>query len=323
MNTENRTEAPLVSVIIPAYNASRYIAEALDSVFAQTFKDYETVVVNDGSADTPALEQVLAAYDDRIVYLKQENQGVSKARNTGIHYARGQFIALLDSDDRWEPGFLQQQVSMFQSNPNLDLVFSDSILFGATPLNGRRFMSVYPSSRPVTLAKLLNGDATVITSCVVARKTALLEAGLFDETRHYSEDFDLWCRMAAIGKQIDFSPEPLGRRRIGTGVTTNGIALTTNAISVFNKHRTLPGITAEHISIIDRRVPEYEAVLNLHLGKKYLAEKRYKEAGDCFAKANVYYKRWKLRAVLLLIRTLPGLARWIYCNARSRQAATA
>lgn len=197
-----------MSVIIPAYNASRYIGEALDSVFAQTFKDYETVVVNDGSADTPALEQVLAAYDDRIVYLKQENQGVSKARNTGIHYARGQFIALLDSDDRWEPGFLQQQVSMFQSNPNLDLVFSDSILFGATPLNGRRFMSVYPSSRPVTLAKLLNGDATVITSCVVARKTALLEAGLFDETRHYSEDFDLWCRMAAIGKQIDFSPNP-------------------------------------------------------------------------------------------------------------------
>jgi len=74
MNTENRTEAPLVSVIIPAYNASRYIAEALDSVFAQTFKDYETLVVNDGSADTPALEQVLAAYDDRIVFLKQENQ---------------------------------------------------------------------------------------------------------------------------------------------------------------------------------------------------------------------------------------------------------
>jgi hypothetical protein len=85
----------------------------------------------------------------------------------------------------------------------------------------------------------------------------------------------------------------------------------------------LPGITAEHISIIDRRVPEYEAVLNLYLGKKYLAEKRYKEAEDCFAKANVYYNRWKLRAVLLLIRTLPGLARWIYCNARSRQAATA
>src|SRR5215216_6434275 len=74
---------PAVSVVIPAYNAARHIGEALESVFAQTFTDYEVIVVNDGSPDTPALERALAPYMSRIIYLKQENRGVSAARNTG------------------------------------------------------------------------------------------------------------------------------------------------------------------------------------------------------------------------------------------------
>jgi len=96
----------MVSIIIPAYNVAPYIGETLDSVFAQTFADYEVIVINDGSPDTEDLERALARFIDRINYLKQENRGASVARNTGLHAARGQFIAFLDADDVWLPNSL-------------------------------------------------------------------------------------------------------------------------------------------------------------------------------------------------------------------------
>src|SRR5262249_43809454 len=93
--------APAVSVIIPAYGVTPYIAEALDSVLAQTYTDFELIVVNDGCPDTAALEAVLRPYLDHIVYVKKENGGVSSARNAGIRVARAPLIALLDGDDAW------------------------------------------------------------------------------------------------------------------------------------------------------------------------------------------------------------------------------
>src|ERR671939_2007579 len=97
---------PAVSVIIPAYNAAAHIGAALDSVFAQTFTDYEVIVVNDGSPDTPELERALDAYAGRLLYVRQENRGPSGARNAGIRRARGEYVALLDSDDLWLPAYL-------------------------------------------------------------------------------------------------------------------------------------------------------------------------------------------------------------------------
>src|SRR5512132_4544704 len=92
-----------VSIIIPAYNVASFIGETLDSVWAQSFTDYEVIVINDGSPDTEEMERVLAPYLDRIVYLKQENQGAGAARNAGLRAARGNYIAFLDGDDVWYP----------------------------------------------------------------------------------------------------------------------------------------------------------------------------------------------------------------------------
>ena len=97
---------PLVSVIVPAYCAAKWISTALDSVLAQTFTDYEITVVNDGSPDTEMLERVLEPYRHHIRYVCQENQGLSGARNTGIRASRSLYIALLDADDIWEPEHL-------------------------------------------------------------------------------------------------------------------------------------------------------------------------------------------------------------------------
>src|SRR5690348_6033557 len=90
---------PLVSVVIPAYNAAAYLPATLDSVLVQSFSNYEIVVVNDGSPDTPELEKALQPYFRKLRYIKQENRGPSSARNTGIRAARGKYVAFLDSDD--------------------------------------------------------------------------------------------------------------------------------------------------------------------------------------------------------------------------------
>ena len=95
---------PLISVIIPAYNVSSYIDEALRSIFAQDFKGYEVIVVNDGSTDTPQLEKVLEPYLEKLHYVTQENRGISAARNAALRVARGQLVALLDADDVWCEG---------------------------------------------------------------------------------------------------------------------------------------------------------------------------------------------------------------------------
>src|ERR1035438_221584 len=102
-DAETAVTIPLVSVIIPAYRAAASIAATLESVLAQTFRDYEIIVVNDGSPDSEAVETALEPYRARIVYLRQQNQGPGGARNTGILTARGKYIALLDADDVWYP----------------------------------------------------------------------------------------------------------------------------------------------------------------------------------------------------------------------------
>src|SRR5262249_22113459 len=142
---------PAVSVIIPAYRASADIAVALDSVFAQTFPHHETIVVNDGSPDTPELEKALEPYRERIHYIVQPNLGAGAARNTGIRASKGRFLAFLDADDRWTPDFLERQLAYFDTHATSDLVYSDALLSGESILAGRRFMDTAPSEGEVTL----------------------------------------------------------------------------------------------------------------------------------------------------------------------------
>lgn len=116
---------PLVSIVVPAYNAERYISATIGSVQAQTFTDWEMIIINDGSNDQT--EEVIFAFlfDNRIKYFAQQNTGVSIARNNGIKKASGKYIAFLDADDAWEPGNLEQKVNLLESDPAIDWVFSD------------------------------------------------------------------------------------------------------------------------------------------------------------------------------------------------------
>ena len=212
--TARRT--PLVSVVIAAYNVSQYIGETLASVFAQTFDDYEVVVVDDGSEDAEELALALAPYRDRLVYLTQENRGLAAARNAGLRAARGRYAAFLDADDLWEPEYLKEQVGFIEGG-GYDLVYTDALLFGDPRLSGRRFMEVAPSDGEVTFKSLVRGECNVIGSGVLARKEALFDAGLFDAGLRNAQDFDLWVRMALGGARLAYQGKVLVRYRYREG----------------------------------------------------------------------------------------------------------
>ena len=187
---------PKVSVVIPVYRGARYIGQAVRSVLEQTFRAFELIVVNDGSPETEEIDRELQPYMDRIVYLKQPNGGPSAARNTGVHRARGDYIAFLDCDDSWYPEYLSEQVGALAADPGLDLIYCDALLVGDSRRAGRTAMEFNPSEGKVTLESLLKMDCRLITSCTVVRRQSLLDAGLFDETLRCCEDFDIWVRLA-------------------------------------------------------------------------------------------------------------------------------
>ena len=118
---------PLVTVIIPVYNASLYLPQALDSVFAQTHARMEVIVIDDGSTDNTA--KLMAGYADRTVYIKQKRSGPSKARNRGITEAKGLYTAFLDADDTWFPHKLEKQLKALQRDSGAALVYSRSVDF--------------------------------------------------------------------------------------------------------------------------------------------------------------------------------------------------
>src|SRR6267154_5648376 len=117
MQDARSNPAPTVSIIIPSYKTADLISACLDSVFAQRYRDFEAIVVNDGSPDTPELEKALQPYIDRIVYAKQENKRAAAARNHAIRLARGECLAFLDSDDTWTPDHLASQMRLFADDP--------------------------------------------------------------------------------------------------------------------------------------------------------------------------------------------------------------
>ena len=120
---------PSFSVVVPLYNTQRYIAEALESVLAQTFSDFEVVVVNDASQDDgPAIVQRYAERDDRVRMITQENRGLAGARNSGIRAARGRYIALLDADDAFQPDKLELHFRHLEANPQVGVSYAPSLL---------------------------------------------------------------------------------------------------------------------------------------------------------------------------------------------------
>lgn len=306
------TSSVAVSVIIPTYNTAEYISQALDSVLAQTFKDYEIIVINDGSPDTDELERVLEPYRERIVYLKQENRGVSSARNAGIRAARGALIAQLDPDDLWESDYLAFQVAAMQRDPTIDVLYPNALIFGDASDAGRKFMDVCPSEGEVTFESLLTRRCTVM-AYAIARRETLVRAGLYDESLRCSEDFDLWLRIVKQGGRIAYHHRVLARYRRRRGShTSDPVWLYRNLLKVLDKTEQTMTLTRTEREILERERLQFRAMLRLSEGKEAFFKGDIKEAIEGLAEANAFFRSRKTALVLWLLRFAPRLLMGAY-----------
>lgn len=300
---------PAVSVIVPAYNAARFIGDTLASVFAQTFGDFELIVVNDGSPDTRELESALAPYLGRVVYLKQENRGAGGARNHALREARAPLVAFLDADDQWLPTHLEEQLAFLNENDH-DLVYADAEIFGEPPFAGRTFTATAPSEGEVNFESLISGRCNVITSGVVARKQLVFEAGLFDERLRNAEDFDLWIRMVRAGARAAYQRKVLLRYRHHAGSLSGDAANRIARELIVLEKIEAYDLTSEEREEVLKAKEKIRANIALLSGKRLLARGRFAEAREAFERANAAHKSWKLRAVVLALRVAPRLVLW-------------
>jgi glycosyltransferase involved in cell wall biosynthesis len=204
-----RSKKPLVSVIIPTYNRAWVLREAIDSVLAQEFKDFELIVVDDGSTDNTG--EILDSYEQDILVLRQSNKGVSAARNRGIAAAAGRLIAFLDSDDLWLPRKLSSQVDFFKSNPAAVINQTEEIWV-------RNGVRVNPKTRHHKFSGMIFERSLALClvspSAVMIKKNLFSEVGVFDENLPACEDYDLWLRISCR-YPVDLIETPLIMKRGG------------------------------------------------------------------------------------------------------------
>lgn len=183
---------PLVTVITPAYNVAAYIGEAVDSVLAQRFGDFEYLIIDDGSADDTAAV-VARRSDPRMRLVSAPHGGLASARNIGMDMARGQFIAFLDGDDRWHPDFLQRLLARLQAaGPEVAAVFARSRVISET---GRHYARRWQRAGRYDFDDMLIGSNPVRTgSALLIRKDALVAAGPFRD-KFIVDDIDMWLRI--------------------------------------------------------------------------------------------------------------------------------
>ena len=290
-----------------------YIAQALDSVLAQTFRDFEVIVVNDGSPDTPELERVLQPYMSNIIYVRQANSGPSHARNTAIRQATAPLIALLDSDDFWSDGYLAAQTKMLEENPDADAVYSNAALFGNRNMDGKTYMDdVLPSEGEVSFLSLVDRRCNVLGPAITFRRHAVERVGLYDEGFKYGEDFDLWLRLVKSGGRIVYHRDALYHLRIRPdSLSKQTIALQDSVLRIFDKCEDRLDLTADERECVEQARRRVRAEQSLDRGKKALFEGDITTAIRDIRAANDYYRMLKLRLVSLLMETGPALVRFV------------
>jgi glycosyltransferase involved in cell wall biosynthesis len=203
---------PKVSVVIPAYNSENLIAETIESVFNQTYQNYEIIAVDDGSTDGTL--NVLRRYTPRVKVLTKQNGGPASARNLAIQNSSGEYIAFLDNDDLWVEGKLEEQVAFLDSHTDIGLLFSEALMFSQE--NGeRRILRKIGYTVDPTFYLLLFGN--FIPSCtVVIRRACVDKVGLLNESLIGTDDYEYWMRIARAFPMAAI-PKPLAYYRIHEG----------------------------------------------------------------------------------------------------------
>jgi len=184
---------PLMSIIVPTYNRESFIVEAIQSVLEQTYSNWELIIVDDGSTDNTleTIKDIIT--DDRISYYHQKNQGQSVARNVGINKSTGEYICFLDSDNKWLQNRLEISVKVILNNPQVDIVYGDSI---SIDIQGHEISRHVMKKYSGHVTKELIKDNFISMNAAIAKKKCFDEMGAFNEKDRLAEDYELWLRFS-------------------------------------------------------------------------------------------------------------------------------
>lgn len=303
------TEKPVFSVVIAAHNAARTLPSTVRSVLAQTRPDFEIVVVDDGSTDGTG-EALRRVSDDRIVYVRQTNQGPAAARNVGVERAAGEYICLLDSDDLWLPDYFETMAAALEADPGAGLAYTDAWKLDDVTRRVRRATTMHaqqpperpPQEREALLLALLERNF-VFTSATIRRRV-LEEVGGF-KTFTRSEDYELWLRIAASGARFVNSGKVLAvyRYRPRSRVRDQ-LAMVRGRIEIFEHVLATYDLNSAHRSVLERRL----SAAKQELATITCADPAPTEAPAGGLRRLASDLRWyRLRAPRVVLRAFPDL----------------
>lgn len=258
-------KSPTISVVIPAYNSSKFIKRTIASVINQTYKDWELIVVDDGSKDdTGEIVKSFCAKDGRIKYVLQENSGSpSGPTNHGIRESKGKYIAILQHDDEWLPEKLQKQLDLISLASKEGVGFVGCSAISVNDIKGTESESDLhiPDNREDLLVAILSKNIIPYPSAVLVRKDIFDNMGYFDTKFSMADDWEMWIRLVVGKVGFAFIKRPLFRYHIYGGNITKTIAAE-------KKIRDLEHLLEKHGAIYDR-YPKAKSRVLVYLGKLY------------------------------------------------------
>ncbi len=300
---------PLISIIIPTYNVSRFINQTLESIFDQDVTDYEIIVVDDGSTD--ATQSVLETFKDRISYYCQENRGPAAARNVGIKMAQGKYIAFQVGDDLWPNSKLKLQIELMEKHPDVGLLSGDMQRFSGEHVKVSSMFKKYGFDRNFFGDDFYVADAYkkiyiqgnyIPTGTVILRRNCLEKVGYFDESFRHSEDLDLWLRIS-LHFRLAYSKEIwLLRRDHEINLTGDTESMNLSLIKVLEKHEKQYASYLTQNSIPSNKVIS-EKLRNT--GYLFLISFKLNKARECLLKS--LFREFQIRTLLYWFATFLGV----------------
>jgi glycosyltransferase involved in cell wall biosynthesis len=285
---------PQISVVIPTFNCAEYLATAIDSVLAQTFRDLEVIVVDDGSTDET--RSVVGAYGDRILYIRTENRGAASARNQGLQACSGEYLAFLDADDWWEPTKLAEQMSALADDGDAGLVYCDMHVHYDDGTTLDSFLSNKSYACSGYVFDQLMQSQFIFPSTVLLKMSCVREVGTFDESMQSLEDCDFLLRFCYRWK-VAMVPKPLVHRRQREGSLTSNEAFRTRYLITFHeKALQLPSLSGSRIRHFEQRLSR------VHFNRaSYCFQERQIEECRSNLVASLRYNWKNLRALRFLV----------------------
>jgi glycosyltransferase involved in cell wall biosynthesis len=299
---------PVVSIVTPAYNSAAYIAETVESVLRQTWPAFELLIVDDGSTDdTLDVASAVAGDDARVKSFSSPHGGPAIARNIGLQHASGEFIALLDSDDVWDPRYLSEQVALLRKQPEISIVSANVVSRGG-PLDGTPFWPITSGTHELqTNEPIAQEDAVSVFA--VFRRTVIERIGGFDPTYTGNEDYEFWLRAMNAGFRVLQNRAVLGRYRRRPGsVSSDDVRMLNGIIAVLESAGRLQGRLEADRALISHRLRWFREELVKAEVRSSLERRDGVTASERLRALSRLRKDWRLAAGAWLAGAWPDLA---------------